>query len=78
MEALDSALFRIPELVDCRVSFGDKLHVEALVAELGQMQRLREAVQKQYPFLPVSVQEDLCRREDKPMYGAKRYVIREE
>ena len=77
MDALDSALFRIPEMVDCRVSFGDKIHIEALVAEPGQTQRLREAVQKQYPFLPVSVREDLCRREDKPMYGAKRYVVRE-
>ena len=75
MEALDSALFRIPELVDCRISFGGGLSIEALVTAAGQTRHLRKAAEKLYPRLPVSVRETECAMEDVPLYQAKRYII---
>ena len=75
MEALDSALFTIPELVDHRASFGGTLRIEAhTIGELPE-ESLRQAVCRAIPGIPVEVSARICCREDLPLYLGKRHMI---
>ena len=76
MEVMDSALFRIPELVDYRVSLDRKLHVEAFYIDSeGVEEKIREAVKMVYPNLEVAVSVELCGLDHRPAYLGKRHII---
>lgn len=74
-EKLDSALFRIPELVDCRVTFDGELRIEAKMTKIGMEDVIKETASRSYPGLAVSVRTDLRAGEDRPMYPGKRYIL---
>ena len=75
MEALDSALFRIPGLVDYRVTQTSGLHLDARIMGSVTEAAFVAAVQEIYPSCPVSVQLEHCRREHRPLYPGKRYLL---
>ena len=75
MEKLDSALFRIPELVDYRAIFDGGLRIEAKMTGPGMEDAIQETACGCYPGLAVSVQTELCAREDSPMYPGKRHIL---
>ena len=76
MEAMDSALFRIPELVDYRVSLDEKLHVEAFCIDSeGVEEEICNAVKGIYPHLEVAVSVGLCGLDKRPAYLGKRHII---
>ena len=77
MEALDSALFSIPELVDYRVSFDGGLFIEAFVTRTGDTgDKICNSVGKIYPSLDVLISVQLCTRDHCPAYLGKRHIIR--
>ena len=76
MEALDSTLFRIPELVDYRASLGKKLHVEAFCTHSeGVEKKILDVVKKIYPHLEIAVSTERCNLEQRPAYLGKRHII---
>ena len=75
MEALDSALFRIPGLVDYRVSFDGKLMIEARTLCSGLEAQLCKAAEALYPELRIEVYTSLCQYSDRPMYLGKRHIV---
>ena len=76
MEALDSALFRIAELVDYRVSEDEKLHVEAFCTDSeGLEEKILDAVKGMYPHLDVAVSVEDCGLDHRPAYLGKRHII---
>lgn len=77
VEALDSMLFRLPELVDYRVSFGEKLTIEARALCFGIETPIRRTVKALHPDLQVDVHSSLCRGSDRPMYLGKRHIVQE-
>ena len=74
IEELDSALFRIPELVDYRVSFIGVLTIEAKMRSTGMEQEIYSAVQSLYSDMQISVCTSLCQCSDRSMYPGKRYL----
>ena len=74
IEELDSALFRIPELVDYRVSFSGALTIEAKTRSTGMEQEICRAAKSLYPDMQISVCTSLCQRSDRPVYSGKRYL----
>ena len=76
MEALDSALFRIPELVDYRASMEAKLHIEAFCTDSeGVEEKILDTLKKIYPHLDAAVSAELCTPDHRPAYLGKRHVI---
>ena len=73
MEALDSVLFRIPELVDCRATFDGKLHLHCLCRNRIP-ERIADTVREVYPLLEVEVTTELAAGSHRPLYPGKRYV----
>ena len=76
VELLDSALFAVPELVDCRICFDGRLCVEASITGGTPEEALRQAIRQAYPGVPAEVSVRICKTEDRPMYLGKRYLIR--
>ncbi len=76
MEALDNALFRVTELVDCRICFDGTLRIEASVTAPCREQQLTEAAQRLYPQWNLELTVQKARQSDRPLYPGKRYVIR--
>ena len=74
MEALDSALLRIPELADYRAELDGGLRIEAKVTRDCGPESLEEAARRCCPGLDVSVRTSLCRKKDRPMYLGKRHI----
>ena len=75
-EVLDSALFRIPELVDYRASLDTKLHVEAMcTASEGVVEEILDAVKRIYPHLEVAVSVEFSSLDHRPAYLGKRHII---
>ena len=75
MEALDSILFVIPELVDYRAYFDGKLTLEARCLHTDRMKAAILAAGKRlYPRLEMTVEVSLADMEQRPMYLGKRYV----
>ena len=74
MEALDCALFRVPELVDYRAEYDGSLKIEGKMTETGLDHAIREAVRCCYPHLAVRVETSLWDGSDRPMYLGKRFV----
>ena len=77
IEELDSKLFRIPELVDYRVSFDKGLTIEARTLELGLESQIYGAAKTLYPDLPIVVYASACQLSDRPMYLGKRHIVLE-
>lgn len=76
MEILDSALFRISELVDYRVSLDEMLHVEAFCTHSdGVEEKILDAVKKIYPHLEVAVSVECCGLDHRSAYLGKRHII---
>ena len=76
MEAMDSELFRIPELVDYRASLDTKLHVEAMcTASEGVVEEILDAVKRIYPHLEVAVSVEFSSLDHRPAYLGKRHII---
>ena len=77
IEALDSALFGIPALIDYRATADDDLLIEARVTALSAESEIRDAVKKQYPEFAVRIRLEEAKNQDRPMYLGKRYVVRQ-
>ena len=76
MEALDSVLFRIPELVDYRVSFDGALSIDAFATQVENVEdEIRSAVGQIYPHLEARISIRLCCRSQRPAYLGKRHMI---
>ena len=75
MEALDSALFRIPELIDYRVSLDEKLHIDCRYLDIAARDRILKAARALYPQLEICLCGTLATPEHVPLYPAKRYVL---
>ena len=75
MEDLDSALFHIPELVDYRVVFDEKLTIEARTLCQSTHTQIMRAVSSRYPQWKIAVNSSPCRLSDRPMYLGKRHVV---
>jgi phenylacetate-coenzyme A ligase PaaK-like adenylate-forming protein len=75
MEALDSALFQIPNLVDYRAGFDGTLHIEARIRGEDPGAAIREAVEKLYPGISLVLEISESRPADRPLYLGKRYVM---
>lgn len=74
MEALDSALFPMPTLVDYRAGFDGILHIDARTVEGCGGEQLRQAAQNCCPGVPVQVQVSPVMPTQRPMYPGKRFV----
>lgn len=72
MEALDSALFPLENLIDYRARFDGTLHLEARTLDSSGEDFLLEAARK--ICKNVTVQVSPARPEDVPLYPGKRYV----
>jgi len=75
MEALDSRLLHIPELVDYRAVLDGCLTIEARTRFGGSEQEIREAARAVYPELQIRVRSELCRESHRPMYLGKRHIL---
>jgi phenylacetate-coenzyme A ligase PaaK-like adenylate-forming protein len=76
MEAMDSTLFAIPGLVDYRARLAGKLHLDCLCLDLEISERIRAAVRTQLPQLEALISISPATRVHRPLYPAKRYIIR--
>lgn len=76
MEELDSALFRIPELVDYRVTQKGKLFIQAY-GTLPSEAPVLTAVKRLYPQQEAHVCLVPARMAQRPAYLGKRHIIRE-
>ena len=74
IEQLDSALFRIPELVDYRVKYDQGLKLEVRMLDLSAEKRVREEAAALYPNEPVDVCAAEIALSERPMYLRKRGV----
>lgn len=77
IETLDSCLFRIPELVDCRISFDGTLSIEARMLKTGLEATVQRAVQAVYPEIQIAVHTSRSLGSDRPMYLGKRHIVQE-
>ena len=78
IEKLDSALFRIPGLVDYRASLDGKLVLEVRVKNTGAETQIQNAVAEVYPHAKTALDIACCQLSDRPMYLGKRHVARKE
>ena len=74
MEALDSCLFRIPELVDYRAGFDGTLRIDANCTASVE-ETILAAAQKCYPAMDVSVSVEQSHLAQRPCYLGKRWII---
>ena len=75
MEALDSTLFSLPDLVDFRASLHTTLQLECLSRDPETADVIRTAVQKRYPHLTVQVSVAPIARSHRPLYPGKRWIL---
>jgi len=76
IEALDSALFSLPELIDYRASFDGKLHIEVrCLTNADIIPQITAAAKKQYPNMEVTVTVETADKTHRPLYPGKRYVV---
>lgn len=73
IEALDSALFCIPELVDYQVRFDGKLHLHCLCRS-QIVDAVAAMAHQQYPQLKVEITTETVTREHCPLYLGKRHI----
>ena len=73
IEELDSILFRVPGLVDCRASLDGEIILHCL-SLAPVTERILEAVQQKYPGWKVVISEETAGRNHRPLYLGKRYA----
>ena len=76
MEALDTALFRIPAFVDYQASFDGQLNIAARTLDAGLEEKIFDVAKGLYSNIKISVYTALFRPSDCPMYLGKRHIIR--
>ena len=74
IEALDSLLFSIPELVDYQARFDGKLYLHCLCRR-QIVDAVSAAVHQQYPQLKVEITEESVTRDHRPLYLGKRHIL---
>lgn len=75
IEALDSTLFTIPEIIDYRAEFGDHLYLDFLTKGSFEGKAAMEKVRELYPNLEISITNRQVVPGDRPVYLGKRQVI---
>lgn len=75
MEALDSALLRVPELVDYRAEWDGKLVLDCRFRESCPAALVQAQVWTQYPGLEIAVTGEMASPKDRPMYIGKRFIF---
>ena len=76
IEELDSALFRIPELIDYRASFNGKLSIEAY-GNLSSGEEILTVVKGIYPHREACICVIPSDMQQRPVYLGKRHIILE-
>lgn len=76
MEALDSALFSVPTLVDYTARHENGLRIDAKTLLSGQENALYAAVHSLYPELSVHIETTAASPGDRPLYLGKRHILR--
>ncbi|MGM9626842.1 MAG: DVU_1553 family AMP-dependent CoA ligase [Faecousia sp.] len=74
MEALDSALFQLPGLVDYRAAFDGCLRLDLRLTPEGSENAILGAAQRLYPGCTLVLHSQPARLEDRPLYLGKRHV----
>ena len=75
IEELDSILFRVPGLVDYRVSLDGELRLHCLSLE-PITERIFAAVQQKHPGWKAVISEETADRNHRPLYPGKRCILR--
>ena len=75
MEALDSALFRLPELVDYRATYDHALSLDVYCKKGTSQDSIHDMVKKLYPQIDVILSLMSADRKQTPLYPGKRSVI---
>ena len=75
IEDLDSVLFRIPELIDYRVTYGNTLQIDVRILGQPDFSGILNAVQESYPQYSVQISAEPAQLGHKPMYPGKRHII---
>lgn len=76
MEALDSALFSVPTLVDYTARHENGLHIGAKTLHPGQENLLYSAAHSLYPNLSIYIETSAASCDDRPLYPGKRYILK--
>ena len=74
MEALDSALFQLPGLVDYRAAFDGCLRLDLRLTPEGSENAILGAAQRLYPGCTLVLDSQPAQLEDRPLYLGKRHV----
>lgn len=74
MEALDSALFQLPGLVDYRAAFDGCLRLDLRMTPEGSENAILGAAQWLYPGCTLVLDSQPAQLEDRPLYLGKRHV----
>jgi hypothetical protein len=76
MEELDSLLFRIPALVDYRVSFDGRLRIEARTLYEGLRTQIFGAAKTVCPDLQMEIHTSSCLHSDRPICLGIRHIVK--
>jgi phenylacetate-coenzyme A ligase PaaK-like adenylate-forming protein len=76
IEELDSHLFRIPSLADYRVSFNERLIIEARTLCVDLQMQIFDVAKALYTDFQIEVYTSSCQRSDRPMYLGKRHIVK--
>ena len=76
MEALDSALFSVPTLVDYTARHENGLHIGAKTLHPGQENLLYSAAHSLYPNLSIYIETSAASCDDRPLYPGKRHILK--
>ena len=76
IEALDSALFSVPALVDYTARHESGLHIGAKTLHPGQENLLYSAAHSQYPNLSIHIETSAASCDDRPLYLGKRHILK--
>lgn len=75
MEALDSALFQLPELVDYRATYDHALSLDVYGKKGISQDSILGTIKNLYPQIDVMLSLMPADRKNTPLYPGKRYVI---
>lgn len=75
MEALDSALFALEDLVDYRATLNGGLLLDARTRKPGLEAQIKALAESCCPGISAEVKTESCSLSHRPMYLGKRHVI---
>ncbi len=76
LSELDSALFSLPGLVDCRAGWEEGLTLHARTLEAGLEGAIEELARKAFPGASLKITTEQAKEEMLPLYPGKRYLIK--